>query len=198
MGASVLHEEAIFPVKEKNIPINILNTNHPEEGGTIILEKDDKPSAQLITGIAGKKNFTVIAIYKNHMSDEIGIIRKALEVCESYRISIEHIPSGIDSFSIVVNYEDVKDVIYDMVGEMKKACHADDIKIIDNIALIATVGRQMMYKPGISGKLFAVLGQNNINIRMIAQGTDEMNIIVGVENEDYEKTVKTIYESFVI
>lgn len=198
MGASVLHEEAIFPVKEKNIPINILNTNHPEEGGTIILEKDDKPSAQLITGIAGKKNFTVIAIYKNHMSDEIGIIRKALEVCESYRISIEHIPSGIDSFSIVVNYEDVKDVIYDMVGEMKKACHADDIKIIDNIALIATVGRQMMYKPGISGKLFAVLGQNNINIRMIAQGTDEMNIIVGVENEDYEKTVKTVYESFVI
>ena len=198
MGASVLHEEAIFPVKEKNIPINILNTNHPEEGGTIILEKDDKPSAQLITGIAGKKNFTVIAIYKNHMSDEIGIIRKALEVCESYRISIEHIPSGIDSFSIVVNYEDVKDVIYDMVGEMKKACHADDIKIIDNIALIATVGRQMMYKPGISGKLFAVLGQNNINIRMIAQGTDEMNIIVGVKNEDYEKTVKTIYESFVI
>ena len=198
MGASVLHEEAIFPVKEKNIPNNILNTNHPEEGGTIILEKDDKPSAQLITGIAGKKNFTVIAIYKNHMSDEIGIIRKALEVCESYRISIEHIPSGIDSFSIVVNYEDVKDVIYDMVGEMKKACHADDIKIIDNIALIATVGRQMMYKPGISGKLFAVLGQNNINIRMIAQGTDEMNIIVGVENEDYEKTVKTIYESFVI
>ena len=198
MGASVLHEEAIFPVKEKNIPINILNTNHPEEGGTIILEKDDKPSAQLITGIAGKKNFTVIAIYKNHMSDEIGIIRKALEVCESYRISIEHIPSGIDSFSIVVNYEDVKDVIYDIVGEMKKACHADDIKIIDNIALIATVGRQMMYKPGISGKLFAVLGQNNINIRMIAQGTDEMNIIVGVENEDYEKTVKTIYESFVI
>ena len=198
MGASVLHEEAIFPVKEKNIPINILNTNHPEEGGTIILEKDDKPSTQLITGIAGKKNFTVIAIYKNHMSDEIGIIRKALEVCESYRISIEHIPSGIDSFSIVVNYEDVKDVIYDMVGEMKKACHADDIKIIDNIALIATVGRQMMYKPGISGKLFAVLGQNNINIRMIAQGTDEMNIIVGVENEDYEKTVKTIYESFVI
>ena len=198
MGASVLHEEAIFPVKEKNIPINILNTNHPEEGGTIIIEKDEKPSEQLITGIAGKKNFTVIAIYKNHMSDEVGIIRRALEICENYRVSIEHIPSGIDSFSIVVNSEDVKDVIYDMVGDMKKACNADEIKIIDNIALIATVGRQMMYKPGISGKLFAVLGKNNINIRMIAQGTDEMNIIVGVENKDYEKTVKTIYENFVI
>lgn len=198
MGASVLHEEAIFPVKEKNIPINILNTNHPEEGGTIIVEKDDHPSEQMITGIAGKKNFTVIAIYKNHMSDEVGIIRRALEICENYRISIEHIPSGIDSFSIVVNSEDVKDIIYDMVGDMKKACNADEIKIIDNISLIATVGRQMMYRPGISGKLFAVLGKNNINIRMIAQGTDEMNIIVGVENKDYEKTVETIYNNFVV
>lgn len=198
MGASVLHEEAIFPVKEKNIPINILNTNHPEEGGTIIIEKDDKPSEQMITGIAGKKNFTVIAIYKNHMSDEVGIIRRALEVCENYRVSIEHIPSGIDSFSLVVNSEDVKDVIYDMVGDMKKACNADEIKIVDNISLIATVGRQMMYKPGISGKLFAVLGKNNINIRMIAQGTDEMNIIVGVENKDYEKTVEAIYTNFVV
>ena len=94
MGASVLHEEAIFPVKEKNIPINILNTNHPEEGGTIIVEKDDHPSEQMITGIAGKKNFTVIAIYKNHMSDEVGIIRRALEICENYRISIEHIQAG--------------------------------------------------------------------------------------------------------
>lgn len=198
MGASVLHEEAIFPVLDKNIPINILNTNHPEEGGTIIVEEDTEPSVQPITGIAGKKNFTVIAIYKNHMSDEVGIIRRALEVCENYRVSIEHIPSGIDSFSIVVNSDDVKDVIYDMVGDMKKACNADEVKIIDNIALIATVGRQMMYRPGISGKLFAVLGKNNINIRMIAQGTDEMNIIVGVENKDYEKTVRTIYDNFVV
>lgn len=198
MGANVLHEEAIFPVKEKNIPINILNTNHPEEGGTIIVEQvQNNNSDQIITGIAGKKNFTVIAIYKNHMSDEVGIIKRALEVCENYRISIEHIPSGIDSFSIVVNSDDVKDVLYDMVSDMKKSCRADRIKIIENIALIATVGRQMMYRPGISGKLFAVLGKNNINIRMIAQGTDEMNIIVGVENQDYERTVKTIYDNFV-
>lgn len=198
MGASVLHEEAIFPVKEKNIPIVILNTNHPEEGGTIIVDQDSTDSKQMITGIAGKKNFTVIAIYKNHMSDEVGIIRRALEICEIYRVSIEHIPSGIDSFSIVVNSEDVKDIIYDIVGDMKKACNADEIKVIDNIALIATVGRQMMYRPGISGKLFAVLGKHNINIRMIAQGTDEMNIIVGVENKDYEKTVEAIYTNFVI
>lgn len=198
MGASVLHEEAIFPVKEKNIPIVILNTNHPEEGGTIIVDQDSTDSKQMITGIAGKKNFTVIAIYKNHMSDEVGIIRRALEICEIYRVSIEHIPSGIDSFSIVVNSEDVKDIIYDIVGDMKKASNADEIKVIDNIALIATVGRQMMYRPGISGKLFAVLGKHNINIRMIAQGTDEMNIIVGVENKDYEKTVEAIYTNFVI
>ena len=199
MGASVLHEEAIFPVKEKNIPINILNTNHPEEGGTIIVDEvDEKDSKQVITGIAGKKNFSVVAIYKNHMSDEVGIIRKTLEVFENYRISVEHIPSGIDSFSIVVNSEDVKDVIYDIVSDIKKACNPDNVKVIDHIALIATVGRQMMYRPGISGKLFAVLGNNNINIRMIAQGSDEINIVVGVEDKDFEKTISAIYNSFVI
>ena len=198
MGASVLHEEAIFPVKEKNIPIHILNTNHPEEGGTIIVEEDDSKSKQVITGIAGKKNFTVVAIYKNHMSDEVGIIRRALEVFEHYRISIEHIPSGIDSFSIVVNTEDVKDVIYDIVGDIKRACNADSVKVIDGISLIATVGRHMMYRPGISGQLFATLGRNDINIRMIAQGSDEINIVVGVEDKDFEKTIKAIYEEFVV
>lgn len=198
MGASVLHEEAIFPVKEKNIPIHILNTNHPEEGGTIIVEEDDSKSTQVITGIAGKKNFTVVAIYKNHMSDEVGIIRRALEVFEHYRISIEHIPSGIDSFSIVVNTEDVKDVIYDIVGDIKRACNADSVKVIDGISLIATVGRQMMYRPGISGQLFATLGRNDINIRMIAQGSDEINIVVGVEDKDFEKTIAAIYNEFVV
>lgn len=199
MGASVLHEEAIFPVKEKNIPINILNTNHPEEGGTIIIEEDrSHESKQVITGIAGRKNFTVVAIYKNHMSDEVGIIRRALEVFENYRVSIEHIPSGIDSFSIVVNSEDVQDVIYDIVSDIKKVCNPDNVKVIDNISLIATVGRQMMYRPGISGRLFAILGKNNINIRMIAQGSDEINIVVGVEDKDFEKTIAAIYNSFVV
>lgn len=199
MGASVLHEEAIFPVKEKNIPIHILNTNHPEEGGTIIVDEDKSgESTQIITGIAGKKNFTVVAIYKNHMSDEIGIVRRALEVFERYRISIEHIPSGIDSFSIVVNSEDVKDVIYDIVSEIKRACNTDSVRVIDGISLIATVGRQMMYRPGISGQLFATLGKNNINIRMIAQGSDEINIVVGVEDKDFEKTIAAIYNEFVV
>ena len=197
MGASVLHEEAIFPVKEKNIPINILNTNHPDEGGTIIVEEDDGESGEMITGIAGKKNFTVVAIYKNHMSDEVGIIRRALEVFENYRVNIEHIPSGIDSFSIVVSGDEVNDVIYDIVSDIKRACNPDSIKVIDHIALIATVGRKMMYKPGMSGKIFSVLGENDINIRMIAQGSDEINIVVGVEDKDFEKTIDAIYHSFV-
>lgn len=200
MGANVLHEDAIFPVKEKNIPINIRNTNDPSNPGTLILDINDEDlhaPQQLITGIAGKKDFTVVAIYKNHMSNEIGIVKRALEVFEKYRISIEHIPSGIDSFSVVVNSADIKDNIYDIVAEIKKECEPDKVKVIDNIALIATVGRHMSSRPGISGQLFAVLGNNDINIRMIAQGSDEINIIVGVENKDFEKTTRVIYERFI-
>lgn len=200
MGANVLHEDAIFPVKEKNIPINIRNTNEPLNPGTLIMEieegkeEEDQP---LITGIAGRKDFTVVAIYKNHMSNEIGIVKKALEVFEKYRISIEHIPSGIDSFSVVVNSADIKDNIYDVVADIKRNCKPDKVKVIDDIALIATVGRHMSSRPGISGQLFAVLGNNGINIRMIAQGSDEINIIVGVENKDFEATTKVIYDQFV-
>lgn len=200
MGANVLHEDAIFPVKDKNIPINILNTNHPEEAGTIIVDTADDLSSnkQIITGIAGKKDFSVVAIYKNHMSNEVGIIKRALEVFEKYHISIEHIPSGIDSFSVVVNSTDIQNNKYDIVADIKKMCGCDKVKVIDEIALIATVGRHMSSRPGMSGKLFKVLGENNINIRMIAQGSDEINIIVGVENRDFEKTIAVIYESFVI
>lgn len=199
MGANVLHEDAIFPVKEKNIPINIRNTNEPENPGTLIMEYDDntETTASPITGIAGSKDFTVVAIYKNHMSNEVGIVRRALEVFERYQISIEHIPSGIDSFSIVVNSADIKDKIYDIVAQVKENCHPDKVKVISDIALIATVGRHMSSRPGISGQLFAELGKNDINIRMIAQGSDEINIIVGVENKDFEKTTKVIYNRFV-
>lgn len=200
MGANVLHEDAIFPVKEKNIPINIRNTNDPFNPGTLIMELENDPSSHegsLVTGIAGRKDFTVVAIYKNHMSNEVGIIRRALEVFEHYQISIEHIPSGIDSFSIVVNSADIKEKIYDIVAQIKEQCRPDKVKVISDIALIATVGRHMSYRPGISGQLFAELGNNGINIRMIAQGTDEINIIVGVENKDFEKTTRVIYEKFV-
>lgn len=199
MGANVLHEDAIFPLKDKNIPINILNTNHPEEDGTIIVDVDDgNTSDQMITGIAGKRDFSIITIYKNHMSNEIGIVRKALEIFENYHISIEHIPSGIDSFSVVVNTQDIKDIIYDVVADIQKLCHCDNVKVVNDIALIATVGRHMSYRPGISGKLFAILGKHDINIRVIAQDSDEINIIVGVENKDFQKTIQVIYETFVV
>lgn len=199
MGANVLHEDAIFPVKEKNIPINIRNTNEPDNPGTLIMEADNDALEEIspITGIAGSKDFTVVAIYKNHMSNEVGIVRRALEVFERYQISIEHIPSGIDSFSIVVNSADIKDKIYDIVAQVKENCRPDKVKVINDIALIATVGRHMSSRPGISGQLFAELGKNDINIRMIAQGSDEINIIVGVENKDFEKTTKVIYNRFV-
>lgn len=200
MGANVLHEDAIFPVKEKNIPINIRNTNEPDNPGTLIMELENDPineDTTPITGIAGRKDFTVVAIYKNHMSNEVGIIRRALEVFDKYHISIEHIPSGIDSFSVVVNSADIKDNIYDIVAEIKANCKPDKVKVINEIALIATVGRHMSSRPGISGQLFAELGNNGINIRMIAQGSDEINIIVGVENKDFEKTTRVIYERFV-
>lgn len=200
MGANVLHEDAIFPVKEKNIPINIRNTNEPDNPGTLIMELENDPineDTTPITGIAGRKDFTVVAIYKNHMSNEVGIIRRALEVFDKYHISIEHIPSGIDSFSVVVNSADIKDNIYDIVAEIKANCKPDKVKVINEIALIATVGRHMSSRPGISGQLFAELGNNGINIRMIAQGSDEINIIVGVENKDFEKTTRVIYDRFV-
>lgn len=196
MGANVLHEEAIFPVKEKGIPIHILNTNKPNNKGTII--KDEiKEENNIITGIAGKKDFSVITLSKGHMSNEIGLIRKALEIFEKYRISIEHIPSGVDSFSIVVETKSVKPYIYDIISELKTICKPDNINIMDNISLIATVGRNMKNMSGLSGRLFLALGKNNINISVISQTSDELNIIIGVSNNDYEKAIKTIYNEFI-
>ena len=196
MGANVLHEEAIFPVMEANIPLHILNTNAPNDEGTIIVENNEDEQIT-VTGIAGKKDFSVITIYKKHMSDEVGIIRKALSVMEKYNVSIEHMPSGIDSFSIVVETAQIKHAKYDIVVDIKEATNADSVKVIDDIALIATVGRNMANCPGISGRLFQTLGKNDINIRMIAQGSDEITIIIGVENKDFENAIKAIYSEFV-
>lgn len=196
MGANVLHEEAIFPVMEANIPIHIRNTNAPEDEGTIIIEEDTNNDS-IVTGIAGKKDFSVITIYKKHLSDEVGIIRKALSVVEKYNVNVEHIPSGIDSFSIVVPSHEIKHCKYDVVAEIKEATNCNTIKVIDDIALIATVGRHMVDRPGISGRLFASIGKAEVNIRMIAQGSDEITIIMGVENQDFEKAIQAIYKEFV-
>lgn len=199
MGATVLHDEAIFPVRNAGIPINIRNTNNPENPGTIIIGDDgvDNSNSQVITGIAGKKNFTVIAIHKEHMANEVGFIKKILEIFEEKNISIEHIPSGIDSVSIVISSEDVEKYVHEIVEEIKIKCNTTSVKIYDNLGLVATVGRNMAYKKGVSGKLFTALGENDVNIRMIDQGSSEINIIVGVENKDFEKAIKAIYGAFV-
>ena len=198
MGAGVLHEDAVYPIRKSNIPIHILNTNRPQDPGTIILgsipEDDGGP---IITGIAGKKDFCAVEIYKKHMSNSVGVVRKALSIFEKYNVSIEHIPSGIDSFSVVVHAEDVRSNIYEIIADIKEELKTDDIRLVEGIALIATVGRNMNRRPGTSGRLFGALGTSGVNIRMIAQGSDEINIIVGVENKDFEKAISIIYHNFV-
>jgi len=196
MGASVLHQETVFPVQQANIPINILNTNAADDPGTIIMENcTDK--TQIITGIAGRKDFTSFTIHKDHISDQVGVIRDALDVFAKYNISVEHVPTGIDNFSVVVASADVEKCIYDLIHDLNTTIKGSTVEIDDGIALIAVVGRNMASKPGISGQIFGVLGEHNINIKMIAQGARELTIIVGVLNSDFEKTINTIYNHFV-
>ncbi len=198
MGASVLHEDAIFPIRKRNIPIHILNTNRPQDPGTIIMDAiENDPVDSLITGIAGKKDFVAVEIYQKHMSNAVGVIRKTLSVFEKYNVSVEHIPSGIDSFSVIVQGSDVRSNIYEIIAEIKETVKPDSIRLVEGIALIATVGRNMSARPGTSGRLFAALGNSGVNIRMIAQGSDEINIIVGVENKDFEKAISIIYHNFI-
>lgn len=194
MGASVLHEETIFPVQELSIPINILNTNNPTDKGTIIT-KDCKDKNTIITGIAGKKDFTSFNITKSRGSSKANLIRLVLDIFSKYDVNIEHIPTGIDSFSLVVPGSEVERCYYDLIGELKKIDDITKLDVEKEIALVAVVGRNMALKPGTSGKIFAILGSNNINIKMIAQGANEINIIVGVKNNDFEKTVKVIYDN---
>ena len=196
MGASVLHQETVFPVQQANIPINILNTNAADDPGTIIMENcTDK--TQIITGIAGRKDFTSFTIHKDHISDQVGVIRDALDVFAKYNISVEHVPTGIDNFSVVVASADVEKCIYDLIHDLNTTIKGSTVEIDDGIALIAVVGRNMASKPGISGQIFGVLGEHDINIKMIAQGARELTIIVGVLNSDFEKTINTIYNHFV-
>ena len=202
MGANVLHEETIFPVRNKDIPINIRNTNAPKDPGTMIKESFEhesrEESKRFITGISGRKDFSIITVRKGHLTAEPGVIRNVLAIFEKYSVPIEHIPSGIDSFSLVVPTERTRHCIYDIIGEIKQCCNPDSINVTENIALVATVGRKMAFIPGVSGKIFGALGANDINIRMIAQGPDEINIIVGVENQDFDKTIRVLYDSFII
>ena len=201
MGASVLHEEAVFPVRQAGIPINIRNTNDPENPGTLIIGDDqageDYANGNVITGIAGKKDFSFFYIHKEHMANEVGTVKKALEVFENRGISIDHIPSGIDSFTIVLPSESVEKVSHEIVEELKAKCKTDNVQVYRHISLITTVGIKMAYQPGISAKLFTALGNSDVNIRMIDQGSSEINIIVAVEDKDFEKAIRAIYDAFI-
>ena len=197
-GAQVLHEGTIFPVREKNIPVNIRNTNAPMDPGTMIQESFDSPidPDRFITGITGKKNFSIISMSKRGMSNEVGVLRKLLTVLERHNISIDYAPNGIDNVSVVMPTESIEPCLYQILDEIKRDVNPDTLDVHDQIAVVAAVGRHMAYRPGISGKIFAALGKAGINIRMINQGPDELNIIFGVDNKDFEAAIRVLYNSF--
>lgn len=199
MGASVLHEESIQPVKDKNIPLNIRNTNDPTHPGTLILNTIDEESnkTHFITGVTGRENFTVLSIYKEHIAKNPQIIRDALDILAKFDCPLEHLTMGIDSFTIVVATSNIKARLYDIHADIMKQCLPDKITIEEDLALIAVVGRQMKETPGVAGRLFSAMGAHQINIRMIAQGTDEISIIVGISNSDYMKTIQVLYKQFI-
>ena len=196
MGASVLHEDAIFPVRAAGIPINIKNTNRPEDKGTFIVQDIDDKECKTITGIAGKKDFTVISIEKAMMNSELGFCRKLLSVLETNNISFENMPSGIDSVCVVISDSELKHKRDKIVEEIKRACNPDSIVVHPNMALIATVGKRMAKQKGVAAKVFSALSEANVNIRMIDQGSSEMNILVGIENDDFERGIQAIYNAF--
>lgn len=199
MGASVLHPEAIFPVMKGKIVINIKNTFRPEESGTLIVPNEmyKGDDGNIITGIAGKKDFTVILIEKSLMNSEVGFIRRVLSVIEHYGLCVEHLPSGIDTLSVVIASEQLKNgVLNDIVNDIRDDVSPDYVRVIENVSIVATVGHGMSRRPGTAAKIFGALSDANVNIIMIDQGSSELNIIIGVSNSDYEKCVKAIYNAF--
>ena len=198
-GAQVLHEGTIFPVREKGIPLNIRNTNAPNDPGTMIQESfpanqnDQRP----ITGITGKKDFSIISMSKRGMGNEVGVLRSMLTVFERHGISVDFTPNGIDNVSVVVPTEAVSHNLYNILAEIQQEVKPDSLNVHDQIAVVAAVGRRMAFRPGISGQIFAALGQAGINIRMINQGPDELNIIFGVDNKDFAEAIRVLYNSFV-
>ena len=198
-GAQVLHEDCIFPVREKNIPVNIRNTNDPEAPGTMIMESfpGDHDPDRFITGITGKKNFSIISLSKKGMSNQVGVLYKVLKVLVRHGISVDYVPNGIDNVSVVLPTSAIEKELYTIMAEIQEEAQPDTLAVHHNIAVVAAVGRKMAFRPGISGKIFAALGESGINIRMINQGPDELNIIFGVDNKDFESAIKVLYNSFV-
>lgn len=198
MGATVLHEDAIFPVRFAGIPINIRNTNKPEDKGTMIVAKADSyDTKRIISGIAGKKGFSVITVEKDMMNSEIGFGRKLLEILDDFGISFEHLPSGIDTMSLVVSTSAVEPHREKLISLIEKRTNADSVTIEDGVALVAVVGRGMVKAKGTAARVFDALSNAGINIRMIDQGSCELNIIIGIDENEYEKAVRAIYCEFV-
>lgn len=198
MGATVLHQDAIFPVRNASIPINIKNTNDPSAKGTMIVpEAPEGKNEHIITGIAGKKNFSAICIEKDEMNSEIGFLRRVLTLMESEGISFEHIPTGIDTMNIVVNSDDLK-AHPNFAARIKEVTNPNHIEVEDNLALIAVVGRGMKATKGTATRIFAALSHADINIKMIDQGSSELNIIIGIEEAEFENAIRVIYNMFML
>lgn len=198
MGATVLHDEAVFPVREAGIPVHIRNTNNPKAKGTRIL-REAAPSDKFggLSGIAGKRDFTVIALEKALMNQELGFGRRVLDIIATHGISYEHTPTGIDSLSVVIESEKLVGKLEAVIADLQSQCRPEMLEVYPNMALIAVVGRAMAHRPGVAARVFASLADERINVRMIDQGSSEINIILGVETRDFERAVRAIYRSFV-
>ncbi len=198
-GAQVLHEDSIFPVREKNIPVNIRNTNEPDAPGTIIQEsfEEDHDPDRFITGITGKKDFTVITMTKRGMTNQVGVLYKVLKVLVRHNISVDYVPNSIDNVSLVLPTSTIEKQLYTVLSEIQQEAEPDSLEVRNDVAIVAAVGRKMASRPGISGQLFAALGESGINIRMINQGPAELNIIFGVDNKDFKEAIRVLYHSFV-
>ncbi len=197
-GAQVLHEGTIQPVREKGIPLNIRNTNAPEDRGTFIQEEfaTESDPNRVITGITGKKDFSIITMFKRGMTSQVGVLRKMLSVLERHKISVDFVPNGIDNVSLVMPTATIGPKLYTILGEIQQEVQPDRLEVLDDIAIVAAVGHRMAFRPGVSGKIFAALGEAGINIRMINQGPDELNIIFGVDNRDFAEAIRVLYNSF--
>ena len=197
MGATVLHEDAIFPVRKEGIPINIRNTNAPEDKGTLIVEATCQKPRFIITGIAGKKDFAAVTVEKAMMNSEVGFCRKVLQVFEENGIAIEHMPSGIDTMSVFVHQDELKEMEQKVIAGIHREVEPDVLELESDLALIAVVGRGMRTTRGTSGRIFSALAHANVNVKMIDQGSSGLNVIIGVRNDDFEAAVKAIYDIFV-
>ncbi len=200
MGAEVLHEETVFPVRQANIPLYIKNTNDPEARGTLIMEdfegESDEEHSRFITGITGKKHYTIITMNKMHRTDDTSFLRRLMEIAEKFRLPIEHMPSSVDSVSLVISTKAIGSNLHAILSRIQEVCQPDSVKVCEGVSLVAIIGRRMAGHAGVSGKLFSILGAQGINIRMIEQGSDEINIVLGVMDSEFSATIRTLYNSF--